>query len=149
MTFQHSLLQVQCANQPYIPRASSQRGSLHHEVYEAPKFRECRTLRAPSSISTTRQSPGSAPSIAIGPDRLWIFVRSTFLMSSLSSKNQLHCASKVLNLYPHCHCSRSGHQSNLGSMSSSVCNVRKHSCGPTDALNLEDLGIRMRSRHVV
>ncbi len=37
-----------------------------------------------SRISTTKQSPGSAPSTAMGPERLWILVRSTFFTSSLA-----------------------------------------------------------------
>lgn len=42
----------------------------------------------PSRMSTTRQSPGSAPSTATGPERLWILVRSTFMMSSLPAPSQ-------------------------------------------------------------
>ena len=73
----------------------------------------------PSRMSTTRQSPGSAPSTAIGPERLWIFVRSTFLMSSLSAghtkynKKSQRWAGICDAGDTDCRCCRSGRRSSL------------------------------------
>ena len=76
------------------PRASFRTVGLEiigEDVMRAPAEPQGKSSRwhdgkyLPSRMSTTRQSPGSAPSTATGPERLWIFVRSTFMMSSLQS----------------------------------------------------------------
>lgn len=64
-----------------------------------------------SRMSTTRQSPGSAPSTATGPERLWTRVRST---SRISSLTEMSCLSKVSTLttwIAYSHCSQSGRRS--------------------------------------
>lgn len=67
----------------------------------------------PSKISTTKQSPGSAPSTAIGPLRLCTPVRSTFLISSLSGTKVQYTVHRWSWKLTDCHCCRSELQSNL------------------------------------
>lgn len=61
--------------------------SVHSAVYMAD---------VPSKISTTKQSPGSAPSTAMGPERKWIAVRSAFFTSSLARASRSGVSSRHL-----------------------------------------------------
>jgi len=68
--------------------AYSRKERLEDKILEKRAWDENNGLNKPSSMSTTKQSPGSAPSTAMGPERLCILVRSTLLMSSLPDEQQ-------------------------------------------------------------